>query len=1080
VTEVAELGLLGPVRLRVAGETVDLGPPKQRAVLAALAVDAGQPVPVPVIVERVWDQAAPPHARDVLYGHLSAIRRTVRRACADDEPAVELLRRGGGYQLEIDSDQVDALRFRRLVKQARGPGTAPDTQAALLRQALDLWRGPALADLPCAWATRVRDAWQQQRLAAAMQWAEAELQLGRPAAVVEELLALTAEHPLAEPLLALLMRALHADGRDAEALQQYAAARHRLAEELGVDPGSELRAVHGGILCGTLPAPRGRPAMQRRARWDARPLPVPAQLPADVPAFTGRTGELAELDHLLGAGTADASAGAATAVVISAVSGTAGVGKTALAVHWAHRVLDVFPDGQLYVNLHGYDPGQPRPATEALAGFLSALGVPGQDIPLDVEDQAARYRTEISGRRMLVVLDNAGTVEQVRPLLPGTPSCSVVVTSRDSLAGLVALNGARRMDLDLLPTDEAVTLLRALIGDRVRAEPDAAAELAVQCARLPLALRVAGELARTRPATSLAELVGELADQQRRLDLLDAGRDARAAVRAVFSWSYRQLPAAAARAFRLLGLHPGPDWDPYAAAALLGCSLEQARQLLDLLTRAHLIHSIQPARYGMHDLMRAYAVQLARAQDGEPGRQAVLTRLFDLYRAGAAAAMDTLYSAEAHRRPHPPPAASPAPPLHDPAAALAWLDAERPNLVAACAHAAVHGWPQHSIQLATTLFRYLDTGGHCPDALTIHTHARDAARHARDKAAEAHALTSVAGVHFQQGRYAMAADHVRQALTLFAEVGDRRGEARALGNLGIVLWRHSRYDEAAAALLQARAMHRENGDRAGEAETLDHLGLVDERRGRYELAAEHHRQALDLSRALGHRVGEAAALNNLGHAYVQQDRYELAAEHHRQALDLSRATGHHDVEADALTSLGLVYRRQGRYELAAEHHRQALARYREIGDRGRETVALNNLGDVLQATGQLRRARIQHATALDLAVDTGDRHEQARAHTGLAQAHHAAGDDEQARHHWRQALALYTDLGVPAPTTPGTSSTHSTRRRPRRTAAPPPAAGGTGRSALHRADGEAGDEALQEQVEHERDRGRHEDRRRLQ
>ena len=1019
-----ELRLLGPVQLLAACRPVALGPPKRRAVLAALAVEPNHPVPIQQLVERVWDKP-PDTANEVLYSHLSVLRRTLRQAAAAEPESAVLLRQEAGYLLDLDPARVDAHQLRSLLDQARQPGMSAAWQAGVLRQALDLWRGPPLPELSSAWAGRVRDAWQQQRLTAARLWAEAELRLGHPGAVVDELLVLTAEHALVEPLSALLMRALHADGRDAEALEHYNSARGRLVEELGVEPGSELRGVHQAILRGLLPPPLK--ATAQAATVDAAPAaathtprttsrpsagPWPAQLPADVRAFTGRGRELAELDRLLGAGAADASGGAA-AVVISAVSGTAGVGKTALAVHWAHRVLDAFPDGQLYVNLHGYDPDQPRPATAALVGFLSALGVPGQDIPLDVEDRAARYRTEISGRRMLVVLDNAGTVEQVRPLLPGTPSCSVVVTSRDSLAGLVAVNGAHRIDLDLLPTDEAVALLHALIGDRVRAEPNAAAELAVQCARLPLALRVAGELARTRPATSLAELVDELADQQRRLDLLDAGGDARAAVRAVFSWSYRHLPAAAARAFRLLGLHPGPDWDPYAAAALLDCSLEQAQQLLDLLARAHLLHSTRPVRYGMHDLMRAYAVELAHTQDGEPGCQAALTRLFDLYRARAAAAMDILHSAEAHRRPHPPPAASPTPPLHDAAAALAWLDAERSNLVAACAYAAVHGWPQHSIQLATILFRYLDTGGHCPDALAIHTHARHAARHTRDRAAEAHALINVAGVHFQQGRYAMTADHVRQALTLFAEVGDRRGEARALGNLGVVLWRHSRYEEATAALLQARAMHRENGDRAGEAETLDHLGLVEERQGRYELAAEHHREALDLFRALGHRVGEAAALNNLGHAYVQQGRYELAAEHHRQALDLSRATGHHDVEADALTSLGLVYRRQGRYELAAEHHRQALARHRETGDRGRETVALNNLGEVLQATGQPHRARSQHAAALDLAVDTGDRHEQARAHTGLAQAHHATGDDERARHHWRRALALYTHLGVP-------------------------------------------------------------------
>jgi len=306
---------------------------------------------------------------------------------------------------------------------------------------------------------------------------------------------------------------------------------------------------------------------------------VPAQLPGDVDVFTGRAAELAELDRLLTTApirtdAADKAGGDSTSVVISAVSGTAGVGKTALALRWAHQVRAEFSDGQLYVNLRGYDPDQPLSAGYALAGFLRALGVPGAEIPPEVDERAAAYRSLLDGRRILIVLDNASSVEQVRPLLPGTPSALVVVTSRDALAGLVARHGARRLDLDLLPPEDAVALLRALIGERAEAEPDVAVTLAGQCVRLPLALRVAAELAAARPSTSLAQLVGELADEQRRLELLDAGGDPRTAVRAVFSWSYRHLPAEAARAFRLIGLHPGPDLDPYATAALTHTGLK--------------------------------------------------------------------------------------------------------------------------------------------------------------------------------------------------------------------------------------------------------------------------------------------------------------------------------------------------------------------------------------------------------------------------------------------------------------------------------------------------------------------------
>ena len=759
------------------------------------------------------------------------------------------------------------------------------------------------------------------------------------------------------------------------------------------------------------PSPRGE------GRVVEAPRVVPAQLPAGVDVFTGRAEELAELDRLLTAAPAqtDAAGGSATSVVISAVSGTAGVGKTALALRWAHRVRGEFPDGQLYVNLRGYDPDQPLSAGDALARFLRALGVAGADIPPEVDERAAAYRSLLDGRRMLIVLDNAATVEQVRPLLPGTPSAQVVVTSRDSLAGLVARDGARRLDLDLLPPEDAVALLGALIGERVAAEPDAAANLAGQCVRLPLALRVAAELAVTRPTTPLAALVVELADEQRRLDLLDAGGDPRTAVRAVFSWSYLHLPAEAARAFRLLGLHPGPDLDPYAAAALTHTSVEQAQHLLDLLARAHLVQPAGPGRYGMHDLLRAYGTYLAAGEDSEQERRRALTRLFDHYLATASAAMDTLHPAEQHRRPRiGPPAATPTPPVPDPPAAQAWLDAERLTLTSVCAHTAARGWPGHTTGLSSTLFRYLDIGGHYPDAVAIHTHALHAARDADDPTGEARALTNLGIVYWQQDRYPQAAEHHQQALTLAREIGDQVDEAHALTNLGAIYRRQGHYQQAAEHHQQALTLYREIGDRVGEARALDNLGLVYQRQGRYQQATEHHQQALPLSCAINDRSGEARALDNLGVVYWRQGHYGQAAEHHQQALALYREIGHRSGEAYALDNLGLVYsRRQGYYPQSTEHHQQALALFRELGHRTGEATALNSIGETHHAASHPEQARAHHNTALTLASQTGDRYEQARAHNGLAHADHATGDPDQARHHWRQALVLYTDLGVP-------------------------------------------------------------------
>ncbi|MDQ4021408.1 MAG: tetratricopeptide repeat protein [Actinomycetota bacterium] len=745
---------------------------------------------------------------------------------------------------------------------------------------------------------------------------------------------------------------------------------------------------------------------------------VPAQLPADVQVFTGRSQELADLDRLL-ARTADTTAAAgvpgkdSTAVVISAVSGTAGVGKTALALRWAHRVRGEFPDGQLYVNLHGFDPEQPLSAADALAGFLRALGLAGQNIPVEAEERAAAYRSLLDGRRMLIVLDNASSVEQVRPLLPGAPSCVVVVTSRDSLAGLVARHSARRLDLDLLPLEDAVALLAALIGGRVQVEPEAAATLARLCARLPLALRVAAELAAARPTISLAQLVDELADEQQRLELLDAGGDARTAVRGVLSWSYQHLPATAARAFRLIGLHPGPDFDPHAVAALANTSLDQAQQMVDLLGRAHLIQVPRPGHYGMHDLLRAYATWLAGVEDSEAEQQGGLTRLFDHYLATAAAAMDTLIPAERHRRPRIPPPATPIPPMPDRATARAWLDTERVTLAAVSAYTAARGWLSHTTRLSTTLYRYLDAGGHFPDGLTIHTHALHAARDTDEPAAEADALLNLGHIYWQQGHYGQAAEHLQQALTLASQIGDRVGETNALLNLGIVDRRQGDYQQAADHCQQALTLASQIGDRHGEANALDNLGTIYQRQGHYQQAADHHQQALALFREIGDRHGEANTLLDLGTAYRRQGHYHQAADHHQQSLALFREMGDQHGESCARNRVGETLVAMRQLDQALTQHTAALALATQIGDRYEQARAHNGLAHTHQVTGDVDQALAHQTAALALATQIGERYEHARAHNGLAHAHQVTGDLDQARHHWHHALALYTDLGVP-------------------------------------------------------------------
>jgi tetratricopeptide (TPR) repeat protein len=717
---------------------------------------------------------------------------------------------------------------------------------------------------------------------------------------------------------------------------------------------------------------------------------VPRELPPAAAHFTGRARELAELTGLLGRPGQEAPG----AVVISAIGGSAGVGKTALAVHWAHQVTRWFPDGQLYVNLRGHDPGQPVPAIHALAGLLRSLGVSGHDIPPDQDDRAARYRSLLAGRRMLIVLDNAGSAEQVRPLLPATPGCVVVVTSRDALAGLVARDGAARLDLDVLPLDEAVALLRELIGARANSDPAATAELAEQCCRLPLALRVAAELATSRPAAPLAALTGELADLRTRLDLLDAGGDPRTQLRAVFSWSCHHLDADAARTFRLLGLHPGPDLEPYAAAALTGTTVPQTRRALDALVRAHLVSAAEPGRYGMHDLLRAYSRELTATPDTETEteRRAAQARLLDYYLYAAATAMDTLFPAERHHRPRIPRLAAPVPALAEPGPARDWLDAERATLVALVGFAAAGGWPSHAVRLAPTLGRYLCNGGYVPEALTAFGHALAAARHTGDRAAQAEALNDIGLIDWLQNRYHQAADRHREALALARAAGDKVGQAQTLGNLGLDETQLGRYTDAVRHQQQALVIYRDLGDRFGEGRALGNLGYARQQQHRYTEAADYHQQSLDSCRQAGDRQGQARALGHLGVIRLRQGRCQQAAGCLGQALVMFRELADPSSEARMLTALAEAYAGLGRSDEAAASLDRALAICRRISEPAQEADAHNGLADLLLQT-EPGQARAHYAAALQLATQAAALPQQARAHAGLARASQAADGD---------------------------------------------------------------------------------------
>lgn len=642
---------------------------------------------------------------------------------------------------------------------------------------------------------------------------------------------------------------------------------------------------------GPLATARDRVEENRRP---IRPGPrAPRQLPAPVPGFVGREAALAELDRWAGR----------AGLVIAAICGTGGVGKTALALEWAHRATGRFPDGHLHVDLHGYAAADPLDPAEALSRFLYALGVEPATIPSGTPDRAALFRTLLAGRRMLLVLDNASSAEQVRPLLPGSPLCMVVVTSRDSLAGLVAAEGAYRVDLDVLSEPEALVLLRMLLGERVGAAPDAARALARQCGRLPLALRVAAELAASRADAPLPHLVAELRSQ--RLDMLDGGDD-RSAVRSVLSWSYRKLSPAAARLFRLFGCDPGPSLSLPAVASLAGVPVESAKRLLAELTRAHMVNEDQ-GRFAMHDVLRAYASELTAGRDTERDRRAAVGRLLDHYVHTAVQADRRL---DPTRVPVDVDGVTPnvtVPPIDSVAAAQAWFTAEHETLTAAVR--AAHGFPEHAWQLPWAMANFLDRNGFWTEWAALNELALD---RVTESAALAQAHRGKARAETRLRNFSCATSHYGYATIHFGRCNDDAGRAAVQVNL---------------SEMQLAA-------------------------GRIPEALHHQRQALELFRSLGHPVGQAKSLNNLGYLHAIEGAYAEALAECAESVELWQRLGDRGAAAPALDSLGYAHHRLGQFDQAVAYYQEALARHQEAGHRLYQASVWTHLGDVHRDAGR--------------------------------------------------------------------------------------------------------------------------------
>jgi DNA-binding SARP family transcriptional activator len=898
--------LLGPVEVWSDGRSLPAGTTKQQAVLATLLLEAGRPVPVETLIDRVWGEAPPATARGTLQSHLSRIRRLL------DGTGAELAHRSGAYRLCVEAGRIDLYRVRELTASARAAGLADPRRAELLGVAVEEWRGDPLSGLDSPWLSRMRETLRRQRLDLLADWAAVQLRLGDPDAVIDAVRAPAADNPLAEPLVLVLVRALAAAGRDAEALAVYEATRQRLAAELGADPSAELREAHRAVLSGRTAA-----APARASR------PLPAQLPADLGAlFTGRTDQLARLDKTPPGG-------------LVVVSGPAGVGKTVLAVRWAHQVVDRFGDGQLYKDLRGFSPGPPAAAGEVLRDFLTALGVAPDQVPAGLDALVGLYRSRLAGRRMLLVLDNAADADQVRPLLPGSAASMVVVTSRNQLPGLIATGAAVPLPLAEPSRLEARELLAGRLGaDRVAAEPDAVDRIIAYCGRLPLALGVLAARAALRPDFPLAALAAELAETGGRLDALDLG-DGATDIRAAFSWSYRALGPDAQRLYRAVGHHPGPDLSTAAASWLAGWPQARTRRALAELTRAYLLAEPAAGRYAGHDLLREHAAELAAQTDPPAEADAALRRLLDGYRSTAHAAAVLL---DSHRDVLVEPSEAAGEPLADTAAALDWLSAEHANLLAAIRLCERRRLDTDAWHLAWCLYPLYHSRGHWVEQIDAQRLAVAAAERSGDLRREVYSRHAIASSEQRLGRLAAAREDFLRVIAMYERLDDPTSQARA--HLALVYLNHVEHDfqQALDHAVRALACFESIGDARGTGRTLEAIGECRVHLGQPGQAVEPLRRAMEINRESGDRTGEAAASDSLGDAYAGTGDHERAIASYRRAVDLTVELGDRYHEALTRRHLGTAYRDAGRPADARTAWRHALTILDALGHPDAESL----------------------------------------------------------------------------------------------------------------------------------------------
>lgn len=1034
--DAVRFGLLGPFSVTADGCPVSVGGPTAQAILAVLVSPPATRRLADHITTAVW--GSPDGAsEDSLWHYMSRLRRALRPI------GVTITGCRPGWRIDLPpatvdtvdaADAVDAVRFDELLAAARAlRETDPHEATRRLRTALELWRGPnALAGLSMPGIVALARSLDTRRLDAEEELAELELARGDAPAVLDRLRSLVPQHPGRGRLAAALVTALHMTGRTAEALQ-FADRLERAARRSGgpVHPAlaRASRAVRAGVARSASPlvpaptmshatsptsppvAPTAAPTAPATQDPDPVSVPeagtppasnVPFQVPADTSYFTGRN---REVDWLVGTGP---RAAATDTPMVTVIEGMGGLGKTALVVHVAHLLASRHADGVLFVDLHGFTPdGEPVSPEAALDTLLRGLGVPGQQIPADLDARAALYRSTLAGRQVLVVLDNAASEAQVRPLLPGAAGCRVLVTSRRRLAGL---DESEHVVLRVLTPGDAQRLFRSVGGERVGPADAAAIESIVEeCGRLPLAVRIAAARLRVARATTPESLLAELREAPGPLQALDDGDRS---VAAVFSVSYRHLDPAQQRAFRLLGLWPGSDLDPTAAAALFDTSPTEARRLLDQLEIANLVEHHTPGRYSLHDLLRHHATATALAEEPADERAAATTRVCRHHADTAVVAADLAYVYDAEQRPRHHGPHAPESSLRDAAQALSWLDTELANLIALACHAADHPpGPEHTLHMAAVLRRHLSVRARCAEAEALYHRAHRAARRVHDRVGEVTALVGLGEAHHLRDRHEQAGGCFERALRIATEIDHRVGAADALLGLGATHHLLDHYVVADECFERARTLAAAAGYRTGELYALSGLGHTRRLQGRYDEAVRYHAQARRIAAETTNRSGELTALTGLGHTELLCGHYESATRRYEQALAIAAETGDQAGELDVLNGLGYTHHRQGRYTQAVECFDRVLWIAGQAGNRNGQLNALIGLAHTSRAQGAHDQAVEYYTRAQELAADTGNRGGELVALGDLGTVCRLRGEYENADRHYEQALAIGTDIG---------------------------------------------------------------------